>query len=612
MFKLTCKGSLCALTAMLSASALLTGCVDDDYDLSKDIDKNVTVGGNTLYLPACSTGEITMSRVLDLKDESSIRAIKATDTEKYGLQVGDYILLEDGDRSETYVKVEQVRLKDIQIESDGIDVPFVPFGDLTLPANFTSNLTISDNSVDTELKRLDHATTDLDLDMYVGYSSAEFRGGLKIDKGYTITFDKKWEVAITDPATAAIAKIVDGHKLVFTSDKKLSNNTPFHMIVKVKGFNLGTKQGEGLYAPGHFDLKSDVDFAGNVTAVDDSHEFVLGNVHVDFNLKIKHATLLSVTGIVDPKVTINSTNVSIGDIPDFLDDPDNHLDVANPQIYFTITNTSPVSVTVKAMIEGLYKDKSPVEIYIGKWDEASIHGTDEILVGPGTTRVCLSRTGEGYTPSEAAHYDRVLNIKVSNISDLLASIPTNIEVKKITANVVQEPVTFVLAAPDDNGYLFRTDYEAVVPLAFGDKLNIEYDDKDNGWDEDLKGYSFGALNVEMDVVNTIPLSLVPDAELLGVNDMDFADVTIDVDGQITAGALTAPSTSHIKLTARCKDGADLNGVKGIRYWFRATNEAATNGVILNENQGLKLENIKVYLTGGVTVNLDDIDDDDNE
>lgn len=86
MFKLTCKGSLCALTAMLSASALLTGCVDDDYDLSKDIDKNVTVGGNTLYLPACSTGEITMSRVLDLKDESSIRAIKATDTEKYGLQ----------------------------------------------------------------------------------------------------------------------------------------------------------------------------------------------------------------------------------------------------------------------------------------------------------------------------------------------------------------------------------------------------------------------------------------------------------------------------------------------------------------------------------------------
>ena len=526
--------------------------------------------------------------------------------------MGDYILLEDGDPSETYVKVEQVRLKDIQIESDGIDVPFVPFGDLTLPANFTSNITISDNNVDTELKRLDHATTDLDLEMKLGYSSKEFRGGLKIDKGYTITFDKKWEVAITDPEPAAVAKIVDGHKLVFTSDKELSNDTYFHMIVKVKGLNLGNKQGEGLYEPGHFELKSDVDFAGNVTAVDDSHEFVLGKVHVAFNLKIEHATLLSVTGIVDPKVTINSTNVSIGDIPDFLDDPDNHLDVANPQIYFTITNTSPVSVTVKAMIEGLYKDKSPVEIYIGKWNEASIHGTDEILVGPGTTRVCLSRTGEGYTPSEAAHYDRVLNVKVSDISDLLASIPTNIEVKNIEANVVQEPVTFVLAAPADKGYLFRADYEAVVPLAFGDKLNIEYDDKDNGWDEDLKGYSFGALNVEMDVVNTIPLSLVPDAELLGVNDVDFADVTIDVDGQITAGALTAPSTSHIKLTARCKDGADLNGVKGIRYWFRATNEAATNGVILNENQGLKLENIKVYLTGGVTVNLDDIDDDDNE
>lgn len=171
MFKLTCKGSLCALTAMLSASALLTGCVDDDYDLSKDIDKNVTVGGNTLYLPACSTGEITMSRVLDLKDDSSIRAIKATDTEKYGLQVGDYILLEDGDPSETYVKVEQVHFNDFQITSDGIDVPFVPFGDLTLPANFTSNITIRNNNVDTEIKRLDHATTDLDLEMKVDRKS---------------------------------------------------------------------------------------------------------------------------------------------------------------------------------------------------------------------------------------------------------------------------------------------------------------------------------------------------------------------------------------------------------------------------------------------------------
>lgn len=51
-------------------SVSLTGCVDNDYDLSKDIDLNVTLGGESIYLPASSTGKLTMDNIFDLDSES--------------------------------------------------------------------------------------------------------------------------------------------------------------------------------------------------------------------------------------------------------------------------------------------------------------------------------------------------------------------------------------------------------------------------------------------------------------------------------------------------------------------------------------------------------------
>ena len=55
-------------------SVSVTSCVDHDYDLSKDMDLNVTLGGETIYLPASSTGNLTMDNILDLGSESSIKA----------------------------------------------------------------------------------------------------------------------------------------------------------------------------------------------------------------------------------------------------------------------------------------------------------------------------------------------------------------------------------------------------------------------------------------------------------------------------------------------------------------------------------------------------------
>ena len=91
---------------------MLTACVDHDYDLSKDIDLTVTLGGNELTLPTSSTDVYTMAQILDLDPENS--SIKPVETQgQYGLNKGDYVLTQTGDPSESTVSIDAVNLSDI-------------------------------------------------------------------------------------------------------------------------------------------------------------------------------------------------------------------------------------------------------------------------------------------------------------------------------------------------------------------------------------------------------------------------------------------------------------------------------------------------------------------
>ena len=81
-------------------------------------------------------------------------------------------------------------------------------------------------------------------------------------------------------------------------------------------------------------------------------------------------------------------------------------------------------------------------------------------------------------------------------------------------------------------------------------------------------------------------------------------MTVDVEGDVVAGSVAAPVTSHIVITAT-SHGKNLNGLNGIRYIFSASTTEAAEGVVLNKNQSLKFENIKISIKGGVTIDLND-------
>ncbi len=593
------KSSALLVNVVTIASVSLTGCVDNDYDLSKDMDLNVTIGGETIYLPASSTGKLTMDNILDLGSESSIKTITAKDVAdgtNYGLVEGDYVLVQNADPTYSSVKVEQVHLKDTRFTSDGVTVPFAPGLEFTMPADFTSEMSISDNNVDKNLMSVKEAVTDMEMVFDVYCTSDVYNGDITINKGYVIEFSEGWNVTISDPATAAFARMLDYHTLVFMENATFDINHPLELRINVDRFILGDTKGEGLYEPGHFQLDTSIHFAGNISIDDNTTSSQVGAVDLNATLKVENATLLAITGVVDPDINIDDTQVAIEDVPDFLNEKDNNLDIANPQIYFTVNNGSPVSVTFTALLRSIYHDgKAPVDVHIGKWENGK--GTEEILVKPGLNRICLSRTGES-TETD------VVNISVPDIANLLATIPDEISITDVDAKVIQEPVTFELTAPGEPGYEFETAYEAVVPIAFGSALRLTYDDTETGWDEDFEKYNFNTVSISMDVVNSVPLTLKPDAEFIYGNEQTFDNVTVDVEGDVVAGSVAAPVTSHIVITAT-SHGKNLNGLNGIRYIFSASTTEAAEGVVLNKNQSLKFENIKISIKGGVTIDLND-------
>ena len=201
----------------------------------------------------------------------------------------------------------------------------------------TSNLTIEDNNVDPNLKTLEEAETDLAMSVDV---SSTFSGRAAIKKGFTVTFDEKWTVEIADDNTRSYAAINDGHTLVFTQDKVFGPEG-FNLAVRVTRFKLGSSRGEGLYEVGHFLLNSEITFKGEMAVLNDNNQTTTEHVQLMTNSHVTSAVLNTVTGIVDPDITIKPTSVEINDIPDFLTDEKNNLDIADPQICLLYTSPSP-------------------------------------------------------------------------------------------------------------------------------------------------------------------------------------------------------------------------------------------------------------------------------
>ena len=188
--------------------------VDETYDLDKDFDMTITVGGD-LTFPGSSPEKIVLGDLLDLEDNSVI---------KVNNSAGDYYLVQDGETSSTDVKVPEV---DINMTNGfkGVSQTFAGIGSDMPEENieFKDNIEIdvNENGITSDIKSISNAETTC-RNTYLVFSKNTNQIKAVLENGYTIEFPNYITVKSENADWTAEGNIL---KLTKAEGMEISNNT---------------------------------------------------------------------------------------------------------------------------------------------------------------------------------------------------------------------------------------------------------------------------------------------------------------------------------------------------------------------------------------------------
>ena len=542
----------------------------------------ITVGGD-LTVPGSSTEKIVLGDLLDLEENSVIRVNNAS---------GDYFLVQEGDRNFTDVNVPEVDI-DMMGKFTGVNVsvsvtPFSNGSNNETKIAFDKDITInvSKNDVTSDIKDITGADTYCSKDTYLMFTKSGVDFNARLEEGYTLEFPDYIELESDDKDWK-----VEGNKMILTKVGGLEIDEYTRIYFQITGVNFKDENGNGVN-----DAKfkyndndnSSITLGGFVKL--DGGIFVSaegstgGYINLGANIHSENMIFRSVTAVVDPKVDIEIDPIRIDDLPDFLSDNNVVLDLTDPRIYITLTNPSPVSVDVNATLKSY---KNNISQGTAALENINIPKNCEDYT------ICVNQNKDRWDDT-----DNMMYVKVENMSDLIKNIPDRIELTDVVTSVVSEEVTIDLGI----NYTIITDYKVDTPLQFGPDTRIEYTENMDGWDADLEDMEFDRVEASMNVINEIPLGVRMTAKAIDVDGNVLENVKVDMDVEIKAGAIGAPTEQNVKFTLTTDDGK-IAGLDGIEISVVASVDNSVSDVTLNENQTMQFTEIKLKLVGGITMDL---------
>lgn len=614
-----------AIRGLLMLSLVGTAsCVDNDYDLSKDIDMTVTFGGSDLTLPASNTDNITLEKIFDLDENSAVQPLTAADLADFpGMQEGDYVLLKGTDTdTENRVSVNEVTVPmttDQRGESDQLvfvnpaSIPGAPLENVVLDVtNFRTRSRLYNENVTTDVKSIRWA--EIELDLTAGLRFQDLNGATNVNRlylkrGFTLTFPEG--VLLMDAGDSRIS--VNANVMTLNQDVPLSRNTPLLFRVKAReiSFPDSPAPGEGLYEVGKFDMTLGVvgegqaymtpaDFPSGSTQV---RLQVLGLVESTGDLRVNRFR-----GIVDPTIDIELDPVNITGIPDFLQNEETSLDVTNPVIKFNVNNDTPMRVNLNATLQALDNEGNLLaQVAIGDTPDPAIPGltaTEPVLLETGVQAIRLVRHKQAGEGSNV--------VEVAAINDLIERIPGTLQIVNVRARAKEDVVDVEIGT---DRYSVTTGARMEAPLSFGRNMNLVYEDTLDGWNSDIKDLEVKKLEVEIEGTNQIPLDLrmwfdatageTPSVVAIDTDGNPIDDIVVTInkaEGVLGAGTPAAPTVSLVKLTLTSKTGA-MKTLDGLCYRLRGTVPATHEHIQLNQSQALILDKVRLRVKGGLTMDL---------
>lgn len=565
----------------------MVSCVDNKYDLDKDIDMTINVGGEHLTIPAGSSDTAYLSKIIEVEEGDILQPDAATRV--YHLTKKDDIDVEpttvkEVTISETTTKLEETKI--VNTTSSLINE------DVTEGINTLGDFKAESNNIDEALKELGalYAKTPVDLILTIDFANTG-------DLSFAKVKANNLKIIFPDYIVFKAEEGIQGHELILDGQVLSENGSSYSRTLKVEGYKFSENAGAGKKPNGGtLTIEGVISMEGEVVT---SGVSGTGTLSLVPKTVLREMTANSVTGVIQPEIKAETTNIELNDLPDFLKDEETRMDITNPVILLRAENQLETPVEVDAVLTPM---KGNAQIDGKEVKVGSGYGKTPVVLASGKNVIALSRTGECTIEGVTS------NVKVEDINNLLETIPDDIVVDLQPVVCNEDYYTAKLGW----SYEMPSSYEVDVPLSFEQGLNIVYNDSIQDLNKDLNDLDkVGLKNVKviLSVDNAIPLKLQLKAENVQIkdvygNELSAVKKTIEEDKQYVAESTDGekPATSELVLNLTSDDTAFLSKIDRICFKITAVT-GTTTGVPLKDTQWLKITSIKLSVPGGVNVDL---------
>lgn len=579
----TKKRPLIAAALLLTSFGITTSCIDNSYDLNRDIDMTISAGGEHLAIPVGYTEKITLDKTIELDEGDDLQIVD-----------GEYHLLKKDNIDETNTSVKLVTVNEssnpiepiriisgnhdsdvydilisnaesegfINAEAHGVDKAVIEIGSLAadMPTTLTLKLKLS-GEISTSLVKVGTMTI-----TFPNFIQFEKENGLN---GQTLTMT---DVQIKPSEFKKELKI---NKYVFGNTYGEGNRVEEEngdRILKIENQKI-TIEMQGIYA---------------------NNPQGSGSLSITPTVTLSEMAVSEVYGTIQPDIDVKPTEVELNNLPDFLQDDEIRLDITNPVFSFNANNPLNTDVEMDGVLTGYKDGKVTKTVKIG-----SGNGGASITLKPsGDKQQTISIVRDEKTVVEA----NATKVVVPNLNDIIETIPDRINVELKPAVKTEQYYTVNLG----QDYTLNSAYDIDIPLSFGSNLKIVYEETLDNFDLDLEDVDIEKAVLSINAVNTIPLAMEiknENVSALDANGNVIKDIDVTVEGTITEskdGKTEVSSTLNVNLNETA-EGA-ISKLDGLKLKITAVPGQATDVQLLS-TQWMQLKDMKLKIPNGIKVDL---------
>ncbi|KAA6328742.1 hypothetical protein EZS27_022392 [termite gut metagenome] len=581
---------------------LLFSCVDQNYDLSKDIDLTMNVGGKNLALPMGNTDSMFLSKFVKVEEGEDALL-------QYGEDGITYKLLTGEEMEDTKISITSVTIDVEPTELDDVDDIFIPQGVgpdtpiAGLPLTTEGDLVLENSNMPEEIisiyslipGRIDSKLPQLSLAFNISEKNNKSLDAVKeiLLANFTLTLPKCLVLAGDQVTSKADSQDSDKYTTYTIGSASFSPTNPRVFSLDLTSISFEDEEGGlaiELLEPGRgFKREYEVSLTSDITIQllsppVEALELVLTPV-----VSISPIPIARVFGQVGPEIDIKPTEVPLDGLPDFLQGDAVILDLADPQIYLYVNNPIDLPIDLTITMQGSKKQEE------GESLKTKLITTTQTI------------------PAQVTKDDPIVlsNSTIKDFSKLFiiedgekrGGIPDTIRLD-ITANANQDK-KHTIDLGDDVYPPIKMEYKIDMPLSFGPELIIIYNETVDGWNDQIKDLEMDNISIITNVKNTIPLELHIEGTAIDEDGNTLTGIKVTAEKAIDAGKGEKKDPTITKsLTITIKGSkSDMKKLDGIVLGIKANATKTVNNIPLNSSQYVIMQKIGAKIAGGMNIDL---------